>query len=146
MNGPTYRSLTAEQRAWLHDGRSGEMRDEWDSASSALAGVVSLLSPSYPRPMYFEGVEAEWAAAEESLACLRGTTMYEQVRANLDAARALWWMWEQAGHTDELHQLVDAYLDALTADSLAVRLYPATPAAHVASPPAEPRTRIAGAM
>lgn len=136
MKTPRYRPLIAAHRSLLREPAAADVRDEWHNASAALAGVVSLLSETYPRPMYFEGLEAEWSAVDESLDALRGTPFHDQVAGNFVAARELWQMWGQEGHTDALHGLVDAYLDELTADSLAVRHYPATPSAHIACPPA----------
>jgi hypothetical protein len=145
MRTPTYSPLTAELRALLHG--AAEAREEWHNASAALSGVVSLLSETYPRPLYFDGVDAEWEGVDEGLAGLSGTPFYHQVHENREAARELWRMWEREGHTDSLHELVDAYLDGLTAESLAVRHYPATPPVHTATPPVmERRSRIAGGM
>lgn len=139
-----YQPLGLRERAFLTRPGADEACDEWQNALAALTGVVSMLSESYPRPLYFEGGGEEWGAAEESLAGLRGTPVQAQVRANLAVARRIWEAWEREGHTPGLHQVADAFLDAVAVDSMSLRASLADPLRSLASPPTSPRRRLAG--
>ncbi|HEU4456479.1 MAG TPA: hypothetical protein VFR81_25655 [Longimicrobium sp.] len=103
-----------------------------------------MFSVTRPRPLYYfeEKVPSEIAAGLEAL---RGTPFHDRMARNVEAAAEIRRMWEEHGHTDELHAAADAYLDALGDDYTAVTRYP-----DVVDRPAErghasePRRRAAG--
>lgn len=120
-----------------------ELQDLWLSTLEMLDGMVSLYSVTRPPPLYFDE-ERGPAQLTEILEELRGTLLHEPMARNVEAAMEIRRMWEEHGHTDELHEAADAFLDALGHDYAVVTRHSDAAVPPVKRDRAEPRRRAAG--
>jgi hypothetical protein len=116
---PGYSRLAPTEARLLAEFASEGLQDAWLGTLEQLDGMVSLYSVARPRPLYFDEEQGPTEVAE-SLEELRGTPLYDRMARNVEAAAEIRRMWEEQGHTDELHEAADAYLDALGDDYAAV--------------------------
>ena len=129
-----YSMLDATEMAFLADPANDDPREHWEDAKSSLSGMLSMLSPTYPKGLLYKGEEREWAEIREHVEALRRTPLYERLADNAALARDIWREWEENGHTPELHEAVDSYLEAIADESVYLRYYPDDP------PPRRPRS------
>jgi hypothetical protein len=134
MNTPAYHPLSRAEVALLLAPENKELELIWDRLAGALHGVIAMLSVTYPRPLYHYEDSARRALVEQ-LERLCGTPFHEAAARNVRAAEEIERMFRERGHTPELHEVVDRYLDALLDEFDAIRLYPEFP----------PRPRVAEA-
>ncbi len=133
-----YHPLPREQIGLLLAPENAELEAAWDSLTGALHGLIAMLSVTHPRPLYHYEEPARRDLVEQPER-LRGTPFHAFALENVRAAEELEKMFREHGHTDELHEAVDHYLDDLVAEFDAMRLYPELP------PPREPAEDAGGA-
>jgi hypothetical protein len=143
---PGYSRLTPDELRALRAPGNEALMEDWLRTQGPLHGTVSMFSVTRPRPLYYFHQEAPGQIAA-GLDALRGTPFHDRMRRNVEAAAEIRRMWEEQGHTDELHEAADAYLDALGDDYAAVTRHagsaePSRPAERGQTP--EPRRRAAG--
>ncbi|WP_420128788.1 hypothetical protein [Longimicrobium sp.] len=126
MNTPAYHPLSRAEVALLLAPENKELELAWDRVAGALHGVVAMLSITYPRPLYYYEDAARRTLAEEPER-LRGTPFHAAAVRNVQAAEEIERMFQEQGHTPELHQIVDRYLDTLLDEFDSMRLYPDVP-------------------
>lgn len=129
MSGPVYRPLSRGEVELLLAPENRDLELAWTYLRGQLHGVVAMLSITHPRPLYHyeenaRRVLAEWPER------LRGSRFYEKAIANVRAAEEVERMFREHGHNPELHDVVDAYLDALLDEFDEMRLYPEIPPRH----------------
>jgi hypothetical protein len=129
-----YSMLDVTEMAFLADPANEDPREHWEDAKSSLSGMLFMLSPTYPKGLLYTGEEREWAEIRQHVEALRGTPLYERLVDNAALARDIWREWEENGHTPELHEAVDSYLEAMAHESVYLRYYPDDP------PPRRPRS------
>lgn len=126
MNIPEYQPLSREQIALLLAPANVDLERAWDSLTGALHGVVAMLSVTHPRPLYYYEDAARRDLVEQPER-LRGTAFHDTAVRNVRAAEEIERIFRERGHTPELHEIVDRYLDALLDEFSAMRLYPEVP-------------------
>ncbi|HEY7771510.1 hypothetical protein [Longimicrobium sp.] len=122
-----YSRLVPAEMAFLADPANSYAGEHWKKANSYLSRLVGWCSWNYPRPLYWGGPEVEWAAAEEGLEALRGTPLYDKLADNVALAREIWREGQAHGHTDHLHEIADAFLDAARDDEMYLDYFPDEP-------------------
>lgn len=122
-----YSGLVPAEIELLRDPAHKAPHEHWRSAVGALLGVMGVLGATYPRPLYYEGHEKEWADAARHLQALRGTMVYDRLADNVAVARGIWREWEEHGDTNEVREAADDFLEALLDDTLYLRHYPERP-------------------
>ena len=126
MNTPAYHPLSRDEVALLLAPENKELELVWDRLAGALHGVVAMLSITHPRPLYYYEDAARRSMAEDPER-LRGTPFHAAAVKNVLAAEGIERILQEQGHTPELHQIVDRYLDTLLDEFDAIRLYPEIP-------------------
>jgi hypothetical protein len=126
MSGPVYHALSTNEVELLLTPENEEVELAWTRLRGALHGVVAMLSVTYPRPLYHYEESARRRMVEEPER-LRGTVFYDTAVRNVRAAQEIERIFQERGHTPELHEIVDRYLDALLDEFAAMRLYPEIP-------------------
>jgi hypothetical protein len=126
MNRPVYHPLSRGQLDVLLAAENKVLEAAWSRLRGALHGVVGMLSITYPRPLYYYEDAARRSMAEEPER-LRGTPFHAAAVKNVLAAEGIERIFQEQGHTPELHQIVDRYLDSLLDEFDAIRLYPEVP-------------------
>jgi hypothetical protein len=126
MNKPLYHPLSREQIAEMRASENAEVQRVWTRLRGALHSIIAMLSITHPRPLYWND-EFNRARVKHDPDCLRGTPFYELALQNVRAAEEIERMFHEHGHTAELHDTVDAYLDALLDEFEEMRLYPEIP-------------------
>jgi hypothetical protein len=126
MTRPAYHPLSREKIDLLMRSENAEMERVWSRLRGALHSTIGMLSITYPRPLYWDP-EYDDQRMEQEPGKLIGTPFYEHAVRNVQAAREIERMFREQGHTPELHELVDAYLDALLDEFDETRLYPEIP-------------------
>jgi hypothetical protein len=129
-----YSQLDAAEMAFLVDPANRDLQEHWEDATVSLASVLVMLSPTYPKGLLFSGEEREWDEIRSHVEALRGTPLHERLVDNLTVARDVWREWEENGHSPQLHEAVDSYLEALYDESVYLQFYPEDP------PPRRPRS------
>lgn len=130
MKRPSYHPLSREQVGRLMAPGNAGIQQAWSRLRSALHGIVAMLSVTYPRPLYHYEQSARRTLTEEP-GRLRGTPFHSAAMQNVQAAEEIERMFREHGHTPELHEVVDAYLDALLDEFEEMRLYPEIPPARM---------------
>lgn len=123
MNAPAYHTLAPGEVEYLLAPENEHLARAWSRLRGALHGVVSMLSVTYPRPLYYYEEAARRDLVEQPER-LRGTPFYGVAVRNVRAAEEIERTFRQHGHTPELHEMADRYLDALLDEFDAIRLYP----------------------
>jgi len=126
MITPEYHPLSREQIGLLLTPENSELERAWSSLSGALHGVIAMLSITHPRPLYHYEESARRDMVEDPER-LRGTPFYAPAVRNVRAAEEIERMFRERGHTPEIHDIVDGYLDALLDEFDEMRLYPEVP-------------------
>ena len=122
-----YSQMDATEMAFLADPANRDLQEHWEDATVSLAGALVMLSPTYPKALLFSGEEGEWAEIRSHVEALRGTPLHERLADNLTVARDVWREWEENGHSPQLHEAVDSYLEALYDETVYLQFYPADP-------------------
>ena len=122
-----YSRLDEAEMAFLADPANGGLAMQWRLANASLSALVGFCSWNYPRPLYWQGPDAAWAAADERTESLRGTLVYDRLTDNVALARDIWREGQAHGHTDHLHEVADAFLDAMRDDEMHLEHYPDEP-------------------
>jgi hypothetical protein len=126
MDRPAYHPLSRAQMEQLMAAANSELEQAWTRLRGALHGIVGMLSVTFPRPLYHYEDSARRSLAEEPMR-LRDTPFYATAVENVQAAEEIERMFQAHGHTPELHDIVDSYLDALLDEFEEMRLYPEFP-------------------
>ncbi|HEY0021913.1 MAG TPA: hypothetical protein VGB24_03355 [Longimicrobium sp.] len=122
-----YSRLAPAEMAFLADPENRELAGHWRLARASVSAMVGFCSWNYPRPLYYEGPEQEWADAAKHLEALRGTPVYERLADNIEVGREIWLEGVAHGHTDHLHEIADAFLDAARDDEMYLHYFPHEP-------------------
>src|SRR5215207_9029039 len=98
----TYSPLSPEEVQLLRSPEYADVMESWLRTQGPLHGMISMFSVSRPRPLYYFEEEAP-PRIVDGLERLRGTPFHDRMAHNVQAAAAIRRMWEERGHTDELH-------------------------------------------
>lgn len=126
MDGPLYLPLSREQIHQLKAPENAGLEQVWTRLRGALHGMVAMFSVTHPRPLYWND-EFNRTRLKQDPGRLRGTAFYAPALRNVRAAEEIERLFRQHGHTAELHETVDAYLDTLLDEFEEMRLYPEIP-------------------
>jgi hypothetical protein len=126
MSKPVYQRLSREQIGLLQMPENAQLQRAWDSLSGALHGLVSVLSDTHPRPLYFYE-ESDRRRVVEERDRLRGTPFHAAAVANVLAAEEIEQIARERGDTPDAQEIINQYVDALLDEFDEIRLYPRCP-------------------
>jgi hypothetical protein len=126
VSAPVYHALSPEQLPLLLAPENADAKRAWSELRGALSGIISMLSVTYPRPLYYYEDAARRDLLEQPER-LRGTPFHAAAVQNVQAAEEIERMFQTEGHTPELHATADRFIDALLDEFNVMRLYPEIP-------------------
>jgi hypothetical protein len=118
MDDVSYVPVEPHVRSLLLDPRWADAFEDWEDVFDTIGGLAGMYSATYPRPLHPLEPAVEWRSMEDALRRLAGTPFQRHACLNAAVARRLWRKCEAGGPRVSAVPEVDAYLDAMSADTM----------------------------